>query len=40
VTRDRAGNPVRHAEAKELYSTRMFGHYNNQQNDGHHPRVE
>ena len=30
-TRDRNGKPVKHAEAKELYSTCMFGHYYDQQ---------
>ncbi len=31
VTRNQAGEPVRHPEAKELYSTCMFGHYYDQQ---------
>jgi hypothetical protein len=30
-TRNQAGEPVRHPEAKELYSTCMFGHYYDQQ---------
>jgi hypothetical protein len=31
ITRNQAGEPVRHAEAKELYSTCMFGHYYDRQ---------
>jgi hypothetical protein len=31
VTRNQAGEPVRHPEAKELYSTCMFGHYYDEQ---------
>jgi Hypothetical glycosyl hydrolase 6/Beta-galactosidase trimerisation domain len=30
-TRNQAGEPVKHPEAKELYSTCMFGHYYDQQ---------
>ena len=29
--RNRAGEPVRHPEAKELYATCMFGHYFDEQ---------
>jgi hypothetical protein len=31
ITRNEAGEPVRHPEAKELYSTCMFGHYYDEQ---------